>query len=254
MSPAQDPSENLPVENQIYDLLKDKNLRLMYRNCLNACREFHHSDAKAWFIQKLIDIKIIPSFYKIKNASIDPKASETASFASMTRDLEIAKAQAMVHGDTMTSHYNSLVVLVPAHLREPLLAKIKDRGLGFQNKFKSEKNKRIEHLSAPPKPQKVGTKEAAGKKRKWLKKSAKQRLDRRTRKQKISVIYNYSSITLTPGMESLLNKGLNFAPTPGKVDLTQLEVDMRYFERNLMWTDVFDGVKDENFKPSIFRE
>ena len=39
-----------------------------------------------------------------------------------------------------------------------------------------------------------------------------------------------------------------------KVDLTQLEVDMRYFERNLFWTDVFDGEKDENFKPSIFRE
>ena len=254
MSPVQDPSENSPVEDQIYDLLKEKNLRTMYRNCLNACREFHHFDAKAWFIQKLMDNNIIPSFYKIKNSSIDPKASETASLTSMGRDLEIAKAQAMVHGDTMTSHYNSLVVLTPAHLREPLLTKIKNRGLGFQSKFKSEKLKRYEHLSGPPKPPKASLSKDSGKKRKWVKKSAYQRNARKIKKTKISVIYNYSSVTLTPGMESLLNKGLNFAPTPGKVDLTQLEVDMRYFERNLMWTDVFDGEKDENFKPSIFRE
>ena len=196
MSPVQDPSESSPVEDQIYDLLKDKNLRNMYRICLNACREFHHSDAKAWFIQKLMDTKIIPSFYKIKNSSIDPKASEAASLTSMGRDLEIAKAQALVHGDTMTSHYNELVVLTPVHLREHLLTKIKNRGLGFQSKFKSEKLKRFEHLSAPPKPQKPYVhKKESSKKRKWVKKSAYQRMTRKIKKTKISVVYNYSSIT-----------------------------------------------------------
>ena len=31
-------------------------------------------------------------------------------------------------------------------------------------------------------------------------------------------------------------------------------MDLKYFERNLFWTDVFDGEKDENFKPNLFRE
>ena len=170
----------------------------------------------------------------------------------MKRDLEIAKTQALVHIDTMTSVYNALAGLIPASLREPLLNKIKDRGLGFQSKFKSEKMKRLQHLSKPPKA--PNPPQEPGKKRKWIKKSAYQRQNRRVKKQKISCIYNYSSIVLTPDMESLLNKGLDFAPTPGKVDLTQLEVDLRYFERNLYWTDVLDGEKDENYKQSIFRE
>ena len=67
-----DPSESLPVKDQLYDLLRDEIMRDMYRKCLNSCRNFHHSDAKAWFLQKLIDTKLIPSFYRIKNTSIDP--------------------------------------------------------------------------------------------------------------------------------------------------------------------------------------
>ena len=139
MSPELDPSESLPVEDQLFELLRNKELRIMYRNCLNSCRQFHHADAKAWFLKKLMDNKIIPSSYKIRNSSIDQKASEAASLASMGRDLEIAKTEALVHMDTMTSVYNALAVLTPVSLREQLLNKIRGRGLGFQFKFKSEK-------------------------------------------------------------------------------------------------------------------
>ena len=102
MSPALDPSESLPVEDQLFELLRDKDLRIKYRNCLNACRQFHHADAKAWFLKKLMDNKIIPSSYKIRNSSIDQKASEAASLWPGRRDLEIAKTEALCHVDTMT--------------------------------------------------------------------------------------------------------------------------------------------------------
>ena len=56
-----------------------------------------------------------------------------------------------------------------------------------------------------------------GNRRKWMKKSAYQRMTRKVKKRKINLIYNYSSITLTPGMESYLFKGLNFSPTPARL-------------------------------------
>ena len=66
MSPSQDPSESFPVEDQLYRLLNNKDLRDMYTNCLNQCKQFHHADAKAWFLGKIIDSKIIPSLNCLK--------------------------------------------------------------------------------------------------------------------------------------------------------------------------------------------
>ena len=51
----------------------------------------------------------------------------------------------------------------------------------------------------------------------------------------ISAVYNYSKITLTPGMTSLLNKGLNFCVTPIKLNLAELIVDLDKFDRRTLW-------------------
>ena len=69
------------------------------------------------------------------------------------------------------------------------------------------------------------------------------------------MVYNYSSLTLTPSMEALFNKGLNYAVTPEKLDITQVLVDHKYFERTLVWIDLFfDKEPDEERKPGIFRK
>ena len=73
-------------------------------------------------------------------------ASKAASLASMERDMEIAKTEALVHVDTMALYYNALAVLIS--LCEQLLNKIRGRGLGFQSKFKSEKQKTYDHLES----------------------------------------------------------------------------------------------------------
>ena len=56
---------------------------------------------------------------------------------------------------------------------------------------------------------------------------------------KESLVYNYSSIILTEAMESLLNRGLNFAILPKKLDITQVLVDFRKFERSVTWKEYF---------------
>ena len=74
-------------------------------------------------------------------------------------------------------------------------------------------------------------------------------------KQKISTIFNYSKIELTQPMINLLNRGLNFAVLPLKMDLTQVLVDFKRFERSAIWHEFWYGKeKNRNYKPPIFKK
>ena len=55
-------------------------------------------------------------------------------------------------------------------------------------------------------------------------------------------------------MENLLNRGLNFSILPLKLDLTQVLVDFKRFERSVIWQEYFYGRdKDEDQKAKIFK-
>ena len=74
------------------------------------------------------------------------------------------------------------------------------------------------------------------------------------RKQKVSVVFNYSSITLTNDMESILNRGFNFAILPLGLDITQILVDFKRFERSIIWQEYFYGRESDNErKENIFK-
>ena len=72
--------------------------------------------------------------------------------------------------------------------------------------------------------------------------------------QKIGVVFNYSKMKLTPAMESLLNRGLNFSILPLKLDITQVLVDFKRFERSIIWHEYFYGRDSDNdFKAKVFK-
>ena len=55
-------------------------------------------------------------------------------------------------------------------------------------------------------------------------------------------------------MKSLLNRGLSFSILPLKLDLTQVLVDFKRFERSVIWHEFWFGQKDkESFTPPIFK-
>ena len=56
-------------------------------------------------------------------------------------------------------------------------------------------------------------------------------------KQQVNVKFDYSSIKLLKDMENVLNKGLNFAILPLKLDLTQVLTDFKRFERTMIWKE-----------------
>ena len=62
-----------------------------------------------------------------------------------------------------------------------------------------------------------------------------------TNTKPVSLVFNYSSIQLTEPMSSLLNKGLNFSILPLKLDITQILVDFRKYERRVIWHEFWFG-------------
>ena len=68
------------------------------------------------------------------------------------------------------------------------------------------------------------------------------------------IVFNYSDIELTEGMISVLNLGLNYSILPLKLDITQVLVDFRRFERSAIWQEYWHGHEnDVGYKPPIFK-
>jgi len=88
----------------------------------------------------------------------------------------------------------------------------------------------------------------------WLTDNKYKRQKAKFKKQHINVVFNYSSIKLTQTMEKVLNRGLNFAILPFKLDLTQVLTDFKRFERTMIWKEFWFGREtDEQAKKPIFK-
>ena len=55
-------------------------------------------------------------------------------------------------------------------------------------------------------------------------------------------------------METILNRGLNFAITPLKLNITQVLVDFRKFERTMLWQEFWSNKEKIQLKPQIFKQ
>ena len=49
-------------------------------------------------------------------------------------------------------------------------------------------------------------------------------------------------------MDRLLNRGLNFSILPDKIDITQLLVDYKRYERAVIWTEYWHGRENIELK------
>ena len=71
----------------------------------------------------------------------------------------------------------------------------------------------------------------------WVSKSKYRKQINKHKRKQLTAILNYSSIVLTDDMEELLNMGLNFAILPLNLDITQVLVDFKKYERSLVWKE-----------------
>ena len=71
--------------------------------------------------------------------------------------------------------------------------------------------------------------------------------------KQVNLVFNYSSIQLTEAMDKLLNRGLNFSILPLKLDITQILVDYRKFERSVIWHEFWFARETQNeFQKTVF--
>ena len=67
-------------------------------------------------------------------------------------------------------------------------------------------------------------------------------------------MFNYSKMELSNSMKNLLNRGFNFSILPLKLDITQVLVDFKRFERSMIWQEYFYGTEsDSDSRSKIFK-
>ena len=67
-------------------------------------------------------------------------------------------------------------------------------------------------------------------------------------------MFNVSSIELTDPMYKVLNRGLNFAVLPDKLDITKALVEWKRCGRTLTWKEWWYGRdREESYKEPIFK-
>ena len=64
-----------------------------------------------------------------------------------------------------------------------------------------------------------------------------QEVEQETTEQQTNILFNYSCIKLSKAMQSLLNRALNFAVLPLKLDITEMLVDFNRFARAAFWQE-----------------
>ena len=74
----------------------------------------------------------------------------------------------------------------------------------------------------------------------------------RIKKQRINIIFNYSSTKLTQDMENVLNKGLNFCNLQSKLDLTQILTDFKRVERTIIRKEFWYGRETDHTKKHLY--
>lgn len=237
--------------------------RHLYNKTLAATKLFHEKNANKVFLENCIKSGHIPQSFKIKN---EPKPNSSPNFifkwkqaAKNTSILWIKNA--IKDSETWLKKQfqnirqlkENLMLLCPPDLLDELIARLTNKSHMFSKITQERKMKKESWLK---KKQTVNVDEGktAKKRDKWMNKNKWRRLKKRQSKQKINVIFNYSSIVLTEAMENLLNRGLNFVITPLSLDMSQVLVDFAKFERSLLWKEFFAGSEEQQtYIPPLFK-
>ena len=81
--------------------------------------------------------------------------------------------------------------------------------------------------------------------RRFINRNKYRRSKQRKARMKINMVFNFSTLKLSKDAQSLLNKGLNFCPTPDKINTTQISADLFRMDRKFGWKHFYHGVEQD---------
>ena len=90
--------------------------------------------------------------------------------------------------------------------------------------------------------------------RRFVKRTQWRKKQQKLKTKQMTAIYNYSNLVLTNSMSRILNRGLNFCVTPTNLNVTEMLVDYRKFERKMKWKEFFSDkeTEDQVVVPVVF--
>ena len=263
MKPCQVPSKSSnQISDDLFIFLNDKLFRKKYNKILRLAKKFRNLEAKVDQLKTCIDEKLISTDFKLSKPKHDypifnqvKEASEAASIEWMKVALEENEASAEDVINELTDSFNELCINAPQNIQEELKARLQFKSHSFKIQATKVKELKLSKLRTNGTPfyNIVSEDKSKKAKRVWVKRSKYKRQKKSKLKQKISVVFNYSSINLTESMEKVLNRGLNFAIMPLKLNMTQVLVDYKQFERTIIWQEFWFGRDKVVYKPPIFK-
>ena len=270
----------------LFTFLCNPDLRKFYNQHIDKIKKYSNLKANNWFLQQCFERKIIPQSFMSKNM---PKNCKSESFKrdwlETTKQHSLQLIEKALNDDKIkenkllqeiANNFNLLVAMTP---NENVYLELKARTIHKENSFlKFAMDKKLKKLNFLHKKQmemdheneesvaeesdaeetptnddsETPTSSKRKSKRVWTKKSTYRKQQKKLKKQKVSVVFNYSKIKISEGAEKALNRGLNFALLPDNLNITQLLADLDRFERTCEWKEFWHD-KESDKKPSLFK-
>ena len=88
----------------------------------------------------------------------------------------------------------------------------------------------------------------------WVPRSRYKREQNKIKRQELTAVFNKSNFILTDKMEKVMNRGLNFGVLSKKLDITQVFVDLKKFDRTMIWKEWWHGhTTEEEYDKPMFK-
>lgn len=253
------------LHTNLSDFLSNKPLRKLYFNTVNISRKLSKLHGTIWFLSQCLEENLIPKTFRIKNKPHQRESSPNQNWESSAQQtsldfvkiaLDQEKEKLTTLQEDFSSNINVLKLLtenekVTEDVKEKLVEKyeeLKIKELKIKEKkirnLRSNNLKKRDPVSKSPK------------KRKFEKRSKYKRRMKKKKRERPSVVFNFSDHPLSEDMISLLNRGLNFAVMPDKLNLSQVLCEFRKFERTMLWTEFWASKEDQDeteYKRPMFK-
>ena len=236
----------------------------------------HQCESRVWFLGQCLKFNIVPATLRVmapKNQpSQDPKTSnqyENVAHSVSIKNLRIAYGDAKKCATKEQTNCEDFTCDILRGLASDQIKCIQNRIDAFvpqlKRKLKKRYHKKLCHLKAKyhipidsdNRIPGLEVKKHGTKSRRFIRRSRYQRLKQKeARKQNLNLVQNLSDFKITGPMDSLLNHGLGFVPTPKTVNITEVQSQLDRYDRTMKWREYFfekDENTNEDSVPSIFK-
>jgi hypothetical protein len=267
------------TQKQINTILTPEKVRKQFNITIACYKSLNNTHTTIDFLQNSLKSRIIPPTFVIKNTfynSTDTNAIKIRNILHQTSTtlikitIDSLKTKEQIQFKHHLKELHTLLSLIPdktdqdlildklAHMESIFRHKTIEKSIQRLHWLKQKEHQPI-HTDAKENQQtQTNTnkhKSKDKKHRRFVKRTWWRNIQKKKKSEQITAVYNYSNISLTSAMSKVPNRGLNFYVTLDNLNVTEMLVDYRKFERKMRWKEFFhDKEEDDNipYIPPIF--